>query len=438
MVGDGVRRPSISASEELELLLARSAPLALVATDESWRIVGGNPALAELTGHDPADLVGDSFGSLLTVAARVLHQANLAPRLLADGHIDQVAVEIVRADGTRLPVLLSARLIDVGRTRTVIAFTPMSERHDHERELIAARRRAEHSERRAQRLHGIVRAFADVHGRCDVESLLATHLADLGFELGGLWLPDRERRGATASDGTPMPPPGPGVTRRTLGPTGAPLGYVDIRVAHAGSPSVEVAAADVLADEQTLASLFAATEQTLARLTLLDQLRRQASTDELTGLANRRYFDRVLASLLTERQRRDHPLTLFYLDLDGFKAVNDHQGHAAGDRLLCAVADDLSTSLRGYDVVARLGGDEFAVIVRDLVDRDEVDALATRLTGIVDREVGGRRVGGSVGAVHVPAGVDALDADRLLHAADVAMYEAKGQPLRDHVVHELA
>ncbi|HET9657716.1 MAG TPA: sensor domain-containing diguanylate cyclase [Kineosporiaceae bacterium] len=145
-------------------------------------------------------------------------------------------------------------------------------------------------------------------------------------------------------------------------------------------------------------------------------LRRQASTDWLTGLFNRQAF----IALLDERLPRGDTHILF-IDLDGFKAVNDTDGHPAGDRLLRQVADALRAELRPGDIAARFGGDEFAVLpeIRDL---DGTLALAARLVQRIGR-LGSRqvRIGASVGvAIGHHAGAEAL-----IRQADVAMYRAK-------------
>ncbi|WP_051808322.1 GGDEF domain-containing protein [Actinoplanes subtropicus] len=148
----------------------------------------------------------------------------------------------------------------------------------------------------------------------------------------------------------------------------------------------------------------------------------QATTDQLTGLANRRRFhDRWQAAL------RDGvgPTALLYLDLDGFKPVNDGLGHDAGDAVLVAVAERLRTVVRAGDVVARLGGDEFAVILPWTGD-DQAHALAQRIVEVLGEpfDAGARQVfiGASVGVVVAAQGADP---EHELRRADAAMYAAK-------------
>jgi len=154
---------------------------------------------------------------------------------------------------------------------------------------------------------------------------------------------------------------------------------------------------------------------------LAAQLTEQAFHDALTGLANRALFMRDLTEMLSRT-----PVTVFLIDLDEFKPVNDRFGHATGDRLLIEVGRRLRRCVRTGDVVARLGGDEFAVLMTDLdPDRQaEVEAtLQAELTGeltLRDVEVPLRA---SIGTATGHPGRH--DPDSLLHEADMAMYAAK-------------
>ena len=163
------------------------------------------------------------------------------------------------------------------------------------------------------------------------------------------------------------------------------------------------------------------------RKVLQDQLVHEASHDSLTALANRSLFrDRVDKEL---RQNDDRPakLTILFLDLDGFKEVNDSLGHAMGDVLLIQVAERLRSCVRPVDTVARLGGDEFAVLIADKSSERDGAAVADRLVRALRDpfKLEGREiyVGASIGIAATDHDVD--DADHLLRNADLAMYRAK-------------
>jgi diguanylate cyclase (GGDEF)-like protein len=124
--------------------------------------------------------------------------------------------------------------------------------------------------------------------------------------------------------------------------------------------------------------------------------------------------------------RRPAPLAVLYLDLDGFKAVNDTLGHAAGDQLLVLVAERLRSVTRPSDTTARIGGDEFAVLIEEIVGEAEAGYVADRLLASLDAPFVVRgvevHIGGSIGiAVSEPG----ITLDELLLNADAAMYQAK-------------
>jgi diguanylate cyclase (GGDEF)-like protein len=151
------------------------------------------------------------------------------------------------------------------------------------------------------------------------------------------------------------------------------------------------------------------------------RLRHQALFDGLTGLANRTHFhERVGAA-----RAAGGPVSLLLIDLDGFKSVNDTRGHAAGDALLCEVADRLRETVRGGDLAARLGCDEFAVLLPDCTTA-EADRTAQR---ILDALLTPVSIDGAAVGVSASIGVAAADAtddvESLLHDADLAMYAAK-------------
>jgi diguanylate cyclase (GGDEF)-like protein len=155
----------------------------------------------------------------------------------------------------------------------------------------------------------------------------------------------------------------------------------------------------------------------LARAELLEKLHRLALTDELTGLANRRSWNDHLEHALARARRSGAPLSLVVLDLNGFKQVNDEQGHAAGDRLLRTVSACWSSVLRDSDILGRIGGDEFAVIL-DQADASVAARIAERLAASLP-----------AGAVTAASGTATWnrreDAEGLLSRADSAMYEQK-------------
>ncbi len=158
------------------------------------------------------------------------------------------------------------------------------------------------------------------------------------------------------------------------------------------------------------------------------ELERIAHFDALTNLPNRVLLADRLHQAMVQAERRGQRLAVIYLDLDGFKEINDSYGHEAGDQLLIALAARMKLALREGDTIARLGGDEFVAVSSDLADVEASVPMLTRLLAAAAQPV---RVGDSLLQVSASLGVtfypqaEAADADKLLRQADQAMYQAK-------------
>jgi diguanylate cyclase (GGDEF)-like protein len=182
-------------------------------------------------------------------------------------------------------------------------------------------------------------------------------------------------------------------------------------------------------EEQALFGYLAQqTALAIENAALHDQLRRQATVDELTGLANHRRFHEALQHEAQRTARSGRPTGLALVDIDDFKAVNDRHGHQFGDVVLRTVAEVVGNSCRATDVAARYGGDDLAVILADT----DVDGAWTTGEGI-RRAIEGLEVAlpdGTSLRVTVSVGVSALDAGdaaAVIEAADIALYDAKRQ-----------
>lgn len=156
-------------------------------------------------------------------------------------------------------------------------------------------------------------------------------------------------------------------------------------------------------------------------------LRDKASQDPLTGLANRRMVNQVLPVMVTAAKRRRLHLAVFFLDLDGFKEINDTYGHATGDAVLKAVAGRWSQLLRPHDLLARLGGDEFLAIIVNQHLPGLSEKLAQRFLNAFNNPL---KINDQTVPLSVSIGVamypdHARNAQELLEKADQAMYEVK-------------
>lgn len=171
-------------------------------------------------------------------------------------------------------------------------------------------------------------------------------------------------------------------------------------------------------------SRFEASEEEQRR-----RLYKQANYDGLTGLPNRYSFDEYAQRLLSTAERSKADMAVFYLDLNGFKAINDQLGHDAGDYVLEQVGSGLSQALRRGDMAARLGGDEFIVLVDPIENMDQLRMIKSRLERVVLSINGARleplRISASIGYAYTSD--HGYDLTTLMQTADADMYEQKRQ-----------
>jgi len=191
-----------------------------------------------------------------------------------------------------------------------------------------------------------------------------------------------------------------------------------------------------IVDEEIVA-LVGVFQDVTERHELERRLRETANTDPLTGLGNRRGFERRLREALHQAQTKAEPLALLLLDLDGFKAVNDTLGHEAGDEVLRSVAGKLREGSARHAHTARLGGDEFVLLVTRPRDCAKLESLVEAVLGEVRHtmQYGGRSImtSATIGAVRFDESIK-TSAD-LLRRADVALYDAKRHQRGTGMVH---
>ena len=174
-------------------------------------------------------------------------------------------------------------------------------------------------------------------------------------------------------------------------------------------------------------SIMALVQDVSAKIQIARQQHYLANHDSLTGLLNRAAFQNRLEQSLEQARSNSGSVALLFIDLDGFKGVNDAEGHRAGDEVLRIVAQRIASTVRAGDTMARLGGDEFLVMLDRDVTRDVADTIGHRIIEALHQpmDLEGRDifVGASIGvAMHPPL---AGDIDALMNRADQAMYAAK-------------
>ncbi|MEA2228540.1 MAG: hypothetical protein QOF04_2170, partial [Solirubrobacteraceae bacterium] len=384
----------------------------LVVLDVDGRIRVANRLTCATLQRDEAGVVGEDWFQLAMpeaerADARGLHAALMAGDL--DG--DEVEHGVARADGTTRTVRWTITLVhdDDGRVAgTLSSGTDVTERRAlddrlarEQRDLAGLRRLAQDVASLEDARHAVVEHVAELTDavfsallepadNLDLVVIAATpgHIVGerirVGRETSGSATALMSGRPFFVADGHGHP----AVHQRLLSAMGATsIVYQPVVVDGAARGVLVVGWAervDSLGGRQTDLVELAAGEAAVAlqRLGAVRRLRSAAMQDALTGVPNRRAFDDELPAALVRAERSGGTLALAYMDLNGFKAVNDREGHQAGDRLLKEVASAWQAQLRQDDMLARLGGDEFAVLIPDCRPGD-ADAVAERLRGAV-------------------------------------------------------
>ncbi|WP_409188955.1 GGDEF domain-containing protein [Bradyrhizobium sp. RDM4] len=161
----------------------------------------------------------------------------------------------------------------------------------------------------------------------------------------------------------------------------------------------------------------------------LEAIRTESLTDPLTGLGNRKYFDRMIASAVQNALASGEPLSLLLFDIDHFKSFNDSYGHLTGDQVLRLVGVSLKQSIKGQDITARYGGEEFAVVLPNTALRQALTVADHIRRAVMAKELKKKSTGEILGRVTVSVGVSLLqqgdDTDALIERADACLYAAK-------------
>lgn len=378
------------------------------------RTIYANPRMAELLGCPPAELAERSVWDFLDPEASLSVRSNLNRR--RRGASEQHERRYVRADGSELLALVSASPLVAPDGTHAGSFAIVTDITDRVRsaEVLAERE----ARLRALFEHSAVgQLLADPGGR--IIQANSAFAAMLGYDTDTLVgqsvleLTVEEDRDEAAE-----------LARQLLAQRVS--GY-DYETRHRRSNGEEMYAYDsvgaVRGADGALRYLTVVVQDVTGRKHAEARLAAMALRDPVTGLANRS----AMMSFLGDAVEHKTLTAVLFADLDGFKAVNDTLGHAAGDRLLQAVASRLSSSLRPGDMLARFGGDEFVAAATALPSEDDARKLAGRMARSLGRplEVDGftLKLSASVGLAWTAR--RSIDVDTLLRRADLAMYAAK-------------
>lgn len=440
--------------------LYRAAPCGLVVATADGVVTEANDTMTAWLGTARDAFVGSRLVDHLDAGSRLFYETRHAPALALRGEVREVAMTMVRSDGTPLAVLVNSVVLG-GDVHSAVF--DASERAEYEKDLLAARRLAEASEVRVRVLQASSTAFVSSTSEEQIcEALLASADEAFSATATGVFLLDDDgdyvlKAGVHPLDGL-LPRSAPRASDAALiedktitvsvrdarGPYTAlvsalraqRLDSVSVIPLLRGGMPIGVLACffareqqfdDQFSDLQAALSRQAA--QAIVRVRLQRELERLALHDQLTGLANRKLLLETVQEAIGRAVLLGSPLSVVFLDLDGFKSINDELGHAAGDSVLEQAAARIRAGVRHDDTVGRYGGDEFVAVCED-ADLEAAASVASRIRDAVGRPLEGVPAGylvtASVGVVVYTPGEGAQPTnDELLNLADSAMYLAK-------------
>ncbi|MEF2977572.1 diguanylate cyclase [Subtercola sp. YIM 133946] len=440
------------------------APCGLLSTTPSGVVTTANETFLTMVGASHDEVVGHYVMERLTRGSKLFYETRLMPLLRSQGRVNEIALELQVPGADVLSVFVNA-VVDRAAGHEAIRFAVFDAtlRRHYERDLLAARRAAELSEKRVRILQSATTGF----GAADTELDLATTLVDAAraatdASLVRVYFLDEtgDLVPVTADTLPPIPPNAQSPVAETartattlLCPDSAtlaarfPASVDDLHRERieslAAVPILESGAATGVVvcgfgrprqlEPNTVHLLESLAEQSVLvrqRIRLRQQVVFQSLHDALTGLPNRLFLQRRLDQALAAAQPGDRAIALVFIDLDGFKAINDKLGHRGGDLVLQQVSERLRGGVRGSDTVARLGGDEFLVVCEG-VDEGSILDVAERLRLSIRRPLVGDAadlpLSASVGVSLYRADADRDDVtgETLIRLADEAMYESK-------------
>ena len=449
-------------SQQLEALIDAS-PISIMARDQNLRIVKWNDAAERMFGWKEAEVLG---GPVPFVPPELEDEAKALREQLVRGEaITEFETVRMRKDGTRINISISTTIMRdaAGQPAGFISLATD----------ITERKRAE---RRLQMEHAVTRILEESRTVEDALPRVIQSIAESGgWVYGARWELDKSANLLRCMETWCVDAPEvrefmaysrmrtqtPGTSKgpiHQVWTTNAPVWIPDLAhdITMRRGPAAlkaglhSVFAFPILVGEEfygvidlfgrepcqpdpvligTVHAIGSQIGQFIARKTAEQNLRFFASHDPLTRLFNRNMFNDRLHQALAQAHRFERSLALLFIDLDGFKLVNDTVGHSAGDVLLAELANRLRASLREGDVISRMGGDEFVVLIEEFTEAGQVAEVAKKVLETVARPftLQGRefRVSASLGISIYPD--DGKDADTLVKNADMAMYLVKQQ-----------
>lgn len=423
---------------------------AVCAVDEQGRFVFVSAAGEAVFGYPPQELVGMRMIDLVAPEdrARTLAQVDAVIAGAADPHFEN---RYVRKDGRYVDIMWSARWSESDRLRVAVA-RDVTERKRTEamRAAIYAISEAANAASSLPALFPLLHRIVDdllpapgfaiaLYNRDDDLILLPYHVDEHGVT-GASSMPARDTLCAHVIDSgralllTPQSLPSLPPALHADAARAAPC-WLGVPLTSRKEGAIGALIVKCLpgprqysqAEQDVLHFVAAQVSTAIERVRMQEQLQHMARHDALTGLPNRQLFLDRLDAALARAQRSGDGFALLYLDLDDFKLINDRHGHAAGDQLLCEVAQRLRGVVRDVDTVGRIGGDEFVLLLEAVASAADAALVIAKIQqacraplALADASL---TISPSIGMAMYPA--DGSGAAQLLGAADSAMYRAK-------------
>ena len=371
-----------------------------------------NPALCDMLGHSRGSLIGRNAAELMDPSEQAGFRARLDAA--AQGSVVALEVSLRHATDGSVPVQLVLAILpdQLGARRCFAFVTDLSERKRVQASLEKLSRAMEHS--------GSAVMITDADGRIEYVNPQFTRLT-------GYTPAEVHGRNPSMLGAGDMSAAASAELWRSIATGDVWRGEVHNRRKDGSLYWTLLTIAPMKDAAGGIHRYVGVSEDVTALKEAHERAEKLSRYDGLTGLANRRLFAERLTAAVRAARDGAPPAALLFLDLDGFKEINDTLGHEVGDRVLCQVAQRLGDGLRDGDTLARLGGDEFAVLLPGLGETEDAEAVAAKVLRLLERplELPGlqRPLGASIGIALMPR--DGADADQLLRNADLAMYSAK-------------
>jgi len=419
----GERDEKIQDRDRLFTDFARTLPEIVMIHDD--KILLANESAASLVGLEPAQLDGRDVADLVKPAYRALFRKTVAKRLAGETAPQRIEVQLLNGNRSGLWVEAQSSNIDFHGQRAILTVArDVSHRKSLEVSLTRSKRQAQYTLESIS--EGVI--TTDNNGHIDymnlaAETLIGTSRNDAaGHRIAELF---------SLVDDTDRRPLGDPVERCLAMRRRVNMGRHAVMVSSDGEHehSVEITASPVRGPGESISGTVVVFHDVGELRGLTRKMSYQATHDPLTGLINRREFERQLDEALDDAHAEEGAHMLFYMDLDRFKAVNDSCGHQAGDNMLREVAGLIKEQVRDSDYVGRLGGDEFGALLIGC-PIEKARQLATDIcTAVADYRFVWRdkifNIGISIGLVEISHASGTIQ--DLLSAADSACYMAKQQ-----------